>query len=101
MTKVVVSSMAFEVIELVSPKTVNLNAGLAATPPGLPASLTYQRPKNVCPIKLGLPGINRLAEPNPLPAPLPDKVRLSRANDAVAGIDGPAPGSLLSMTSTA
>src|SRR5438874_1767651 len=93
--------MALVVIELVSPNTVNLNAGLVATPPMAAASLTYQRPKNGWPTKDELPGMSRLAEPKPWPAPLPFSVRLMRANDPVAGIVGPAPGSLLSITSTA
>ena len=36
-----------------------------------------------------------------MPAPLPDSCTLMRANEAVAGIAGPLPGSLLSITSTA
>src|SRR5437899_5344400 len=93
--------MAFVVIELVAPNTVNLKAGLTATPPAAFASFTNHLPKNVEPSKAEFAGTNKLAEPKPCPAPLPDKVKLMRANDAVTGIDGPAPGSLLSMTSTA
>src|SRR5215831_11997465 len=93
--------MAFVVIELVSPNTVNLKAGLTATPPAAAGSCTYQRPKNVWPTRDEVPGISRLAEPNPWPAPLPESVRLRRANDPLAGIVAVAPGSLLSITSTA
>src|SRR4051812_192955 len=93
--------MAFVVIALVSPNTVNLNAGLVATPPAAAASLMYQRPKNDWPTRAELPGMSKLAEPKPWPAPLPDSVRLRRANEPVAGMVGPAPGSLLSITSTA
>src|SRR6266566_3744390 len=93
--------MAFVVIELVSPNTVNLKAGLTATPPAAFVSFTNHLPKNVAPTKAEFAGTNKLAEPKPWPAPLPDNVRLMRANDAVAGIVGPVPGSLLSMTRTA
>src|SRR5262245_58158785 len=86
---------------LVSPNTVNLNAGVAATPPAAFESLTYQRPKKVWPTSDELAGTNMLTEPNPCPAPLPESCTLMRANDAVTGIAGPAPGSLLSITKTA
>src|SRR4030095_12811271 len=88
-------------IPLVSPNTVNRNAGVAATPPAAFESLTYQRPKNVWPTRDEFAGTSSLMEPKPWPAPLPDSCTLMRAKDAVAGIVGPAPGSLLSITSTA
>src|SRR3954452_1304064 len=93
--------MALVVSELVSPKTVKRNAGLTAAPPAAAASRIYQRPKNDWPTRDELPGISRLAEPKPWPAPLPDRVRLMRANEAVAGIVDVAPGSVVSITSTA
>jgi len=79
---------------------VNLKACVTATPFGAPESVTNQRPQKVLPMNALLFGMGKLTEPYPTLVGLVESCRLTRANEPVAGMFGPVPGSLSSITST-